>query len=70
MTCESIVEENITDFEDGVIEEDEECEEDGLADEKTDYSQYLVDNTIAYPVSKIWRTLHLIAFRLWEKHIG
>lgn len=50
--CESIVEENTTDFEDCVIEEDEECEDDELADEKTDYSQYLVDNTIAYPVSK------------------
>ena len=50
--CESIVDENTTDFEDDVIEEDEECEDDELADEKTDYSQYLVDNTIAYPVSK------------------
>ena len=35
-----------------IIEEDEEFDEEELVDEKTDYSQYLVDNTIAYPVSK------------------
>lgn len=35
-----------------IIEEDEDFNEEELVDEKTDYSQYLVDNTIAYPVSK------------------
>lgn len=35
-----------------IIEEDEEFDEEESIDEKTDYSQYLVDNTIAYPVSK------------------
>lgn len=35
-----------------IIEEDEDFDEEELIDEKTDYSQYLVDNTIAYPVSK------------------
>lgn len=35
-----------------IIEDDEEFDEDESIDEKTDYSQYLVDNTIAYPVSK------------------
>ena len=35
-----------------IIEEDEDFDEEESVDEKTDYSQYLVDNTIAYPVSK------------------
>ena len=35
-----------------IIEDEEGFDEEDLFDEKTDYSQYLVDNTIAYPVSK------------------
>ena len=35
-----------------IIEEDEDFDVEELVDEKTDYRQYLVDNTISYPVSK------------------
>ena len=35
-----------------LIEDEEDYDDEELVDEKIDYSQYLVDNTIAYPVSK------------------
>ena len=64
LTEESIenTEDNTVIIEETLIEEDEEAVEEELADEKTDYSQYLVDQTIAYKLTEDFKNTSPCAF--------
>lgn len=55
-------EDNSVIIEETLIEEDEEAVEEELADEKTDYSQYLVDQSIAYKLTEDFKNTSPCAF--------
>ncbi len=59
---ENIEDVDVTLMDEDIVEEDEESVEEELADEKTDYSQYLVDQSIPYKLTEDFKNTSPCAF--------
>ena len=59
---ENVEDVNDTLMDEDIVEEDEETVEEDLADDKTDYSQYLVDQSIPYKLTEDFKNTSPCAF--------